>query len=162
MVRHLPSPPWTMLARTAWVWSWGSRLREASCRKVAATVFWSPARTMRPVSGSFNRVSAALPSIQASERLTARSWASTTRPLPPISAASETDLGAEKVRSRPGRCCRAPSGPPRPSCRPVPSSTLPSSTALKRSGSTGPERPRSSAPLPAQALASLWAGSSLA
>ena len=61
MVRHLPSPPWTMLARTAWVWSWGSRLREASCRKVAATVFWSPARTIRPVSGSFNRVSAALP-----------------------------------------------------------------------------------------------------
>ena len=112
MVRHLPSPPWTMLARTAWVWSWGSRLREASCRKVAATVFWSPAsdhasglRVLQPGLGgvaSRSRPASACP---------ARSWASTMRPSPPMSAASETDLGAEKVRSRPGRCCRAPSGP---------------------------------------------------
>ena len=41
MVRHLPSSPCTMLAITACVWSWGSRLREVSSVKVAITAFWS-------------------------------------------------------------------------------------------------------------------------
>ena len=139
MALHLPSPPWTMLASTAWVWSWGSRLREASWRKVAATIFWLPARAMRPVSGSLNRVSAAFFSIQARVRFTARPWASTMRASPPARAARETDLGAEKVRSLPGRWRRLPSLSRRPSFRPEPSGTSPSRTVRKTSGSTGPE-----------------------
>ena len=128
---------------TAWVWSWGSRLREVSWRKVAATIFCPPSRTIRPVAGSFSRVSAAFLSIQASVAATARSCASTTRASPPTRPASDTDFGAERVTSRPGRCSMLPSLPRRPSARPEPSGTLPSSTPRKASGSTGtfePER----------------------
>ena len=50
-----------MLASTAWVWSWGSRLRLVSWRNVAATIFWLPTRAILPVSGSFILVSAAFP-----------------------------------------------------------------------------------------------------
>ena len=53
------------------------------------------------------------------------------RASPPTRAASETDFGAEKVRSRPGRWRILPSLPRRPSSVPVPSGTLPSSTARK-------------------------------
>ena len=137
-------------------------MREVSWRKVAATIFWPPARAILPVSGSFMRVSAAFFSIQASVAATARSWASTMRPSPPTSAARETDLGAEKVRSRPGRWSMSPSLPRRPSLVSEPSGTLPSRTARKVSGSTGPFSLRSSAPFPAQALASRCSGSSLA
>ena len=154
MVRHLPSAPCTMLAITAWVWSWGSRLREVSWRKVAATIFWSPARARRPVSGSFIRVSTACFSIQARVAATARSWTSTTRPSPPTRPMSETDFGVERVTSRPGRWTSVPSPSRRPSARPEPSGTLPSSTARKVCGSTGPESPRASAPFPDQPLAS--------
>ena len=107
-----------------------------------------------------HRVSTAFCSTHASVRVTALSWAATIRSSPPISAMSETDFGAERVTSRPGRCWTSPSMPRLPSCGPP--GTLPSSTAWKLSGSTGPESPNSSAPLPAQALASLWVGSSLA
>ena len=162
MVRHLPSSPWTMLASTAWVWSCGSRLREVSCRKVAATIFCPPTRAILPVSGSFIRVSAAFFSTQASVAATARSWVSTMRRSPPTSAASDTDFGAEKVRSRPGRWRISPSLPRRPSRVSEPSGTLPSRTARKVSGSTGPVSPSSSAPFPAQPLASRCSGSSFA
>ena len=168
MVRHLPSSPCTMLASTAWLWSCGSRLREVSCRKVAATIFWLATRAIFPVSGSFMRVSAAFLSIQSSVAATARSCACAMRPSPPTSAAMETDFGAEKVRSRPGRWTISPDpGVPRsltrlPSRVSEPSGTFPSRTARKVSGSTGPFRPSSSAPLPAQALASRWSGSSFA
>ena len=68
MLRHLPSASFTMLAITAWVCSAGSKLREVSWRKAAMTVFWSPVRTIRPVSGSFIRVSATFFSNQARVR----------------------------------------------------------------------------------------------
>ena len=151
-----------MLAITAWVCSAGSRLRELSWRKAATTVFWPPVRTMRPVSGSFVRVSATFFSNHPIVRATARSWASTTRASPPTSAASETDFGAERVRSRPGRCWRSPSLPMRPSRRPEPSGTTPSSTARNASGPTVPSSPASAAPVPSQALAARCSASSFA
>ena len=151
-----------MFAITACVWSWGSRLRETSWRKVAITAFWSPVRTMRPLSASIVLVSTTFFSIQASVLRTAASWAATMRSSPPIRAAMDTDLGAEKVTSRPGRWSIVPSPSLRPSRRPEPSGTSPARMSLKTSGSTDPESPRASAPLPAQALASLCAGSSFA
>ena len=48
----------------------------------------------------------------------AQAWASTMRASPPTRAARETDFGAEKVRSRPGRCRISPSLPRRPSSVP--------------------------------------------
>ena len=60
---------------TAWVCSCGSRLRDVSWRNVAATIFWPPARTIRPFSGSLSRVSTTFFSTHASVRCTALSWA---------------------------------------------------------------------------------------
>ena len=75
----------------------------------------------------------------------------------------ETDLGAEKVRSRPGRWWKSPSL----SSRPSPAAGAVGYFAFEDPSGTGPGRPGlqgrgSSAPLPAHALASLWMGSSLA
>ena len=116
--------------------------------------------TDAPVAGSRIRVSTAFFSIRSRVLPTALSCAPTTRSSPPTIAISDTDFGAERVTSRPGRCRMLPSRSLRPSWRP--SGTLPSRTARKASGSTGPESPSASAPLPAQALASRCAGSSFA
>ena len=62
-----------MFAITQWVWSWGSRLREVSWRKVATTVFWSPAWTIAPVVPSCIRVRIAFFSTQPRAVVTARS-----------------------------------------------------------------------------------------
>ena len=113
---------------------------------------------MAPLALSCIRLSTALRSTHARVRVTALSCAATIRSAPPTSATSDTDLGADSVTSRPGRWWISPSLSFLPKWGP--SGTLPSSTALKGSGSTGPESPSSPAPLPAQALASLCAGSS--
>ena len=124
-----------------------------SWRKVAATIFWPPVRTITPVSRSCIRVSTAFFSIHVSVLPTALSWASTILSSPPTIAMSDTDLGADSVTSRPGRCWMLPSKSLRPSWRPP--GTLPSRMARNASESTGPESPSASAPRPAQALASL-------
>ncbi len=59
----------------------------------------------------------------------------------------ETDLGADIVTSRPGRCWISPSSPLLPRCGP--SGTLPSRIAWNVAESTGPESLSASAPLPA-------------
>ena len=89
---------------------------------------------------------------------TALSCASTILPSPPTIAMTETDFGALRVTSRPGRCLTVPSGSLRPSRRPP--GTSPSSTRRNACGSTGPESPSASAPRPVQALASRCAPSS--
>lgn len=91
-------------------------------------------------------------SIYARVLPTAWSCASTMRSSLPTIASGETDFGAESVTSRSGRCWISPSGPRRSSRSP--SGTLSSGIWRKVSGSTGPENPSASAPLPAQRLAS--------
>ena len=134
-------------------------MRDVSCRKVAATIFWPPARTIAPVAGSRSRVSTAFFSVQPRVALTALSCAATMRSSPPTIAIRDTDFGALSVTSRPGRCVRLPSSSLRPRRRPP--GTSPSRTRRNASGSTGPSSPSASAPLPAQALASRCAPSSL-
>ena len=175
MVLHFPSPPWTMLATTQWVWSCGSRLRDVSWRNVAAAIFCSPARTIAPVAGSRIRGSTALPSIQASVLPTALSWASTIRSSPPTIAMSETDfapIASRRGRAgdglcRPSPCARAaarrgprlrgPAGTPparpgrraRAPPRPCPPRRSPRGGPRRPSRSTHPSR-NSSRPAPAR------------
>ena len=61
-------------------------------------------------------------------------------------AMSETDFGADRVASRPGRRWFPPSLPRLPRCGP--SGTLPSRIALNASESTGPESLSTAAPRP--------------
>ena len=98
-----------MLAITAWVWSCGSRLRLATWRNVAAAMNGAFTRGRCRVSGSQPRVSRSVSSTQSSVDRTASSCARTTERSPRgwrsvgSNAASDTDFGAEKVKSNPGR-----------------------------------------------------------
>ena len=67
------------------------------------------ARARRPDKGSWPRVSSSSVSSQSRVSRTASSCARTTRRSPKTSASSETDFGADSVRSSPGRCWRSPS-----------------------------------------------------
>ena len=82
----------------------------------------APDRIQGPSSLSRRRSSRSRRALPSPRRL----WTSTMRSSPPTRATRETDFGAEKVRSRPGRCWISPSLPRRPSLvsEPVPAPGL--------------------------------------
>ena len=98
---HRPSAPSTTLAASTWVCSWGSPFREVRWTKAAAT---NPEVSIRLSPPAPRRAMVAWRSRYSSPSATARSWAARTaaevsESLSPHS--TETDLGAEKVRSNP-------------------------------------------------------------
>ena len=143
------SSPCTMLAITACVWSWGSRLRETSWRKVAdhhLLVLSAWTRSGR-LSGSFMRVSDRAWLLEPGKGASSRRHRAR-RPLQLVAAEHRRPgtptLGAEKVRSLPGRwregavllkTAAEAAGPSRPARRLR-------GPRLKTSGSTRPREPQ--------------------
>src|SRR5580658_9665049 len=85
------------LAVTKWVWTWGSRAREAVWRKEAAMTL--AVRTLAWVRAVLARLAANVSnSIKAS--LAAASWASRRRVSPRVTAMTETDFWALHWKSK--------------------------------------------------------------
>ena len=137
-----------MLAITAWVWSAGSRLREVSWVKVAITVFWPPVRT---IAAGLGVLHPGLGDVLLEPRQRARDG--------PVMGIDDARVAADErgqgngFRGREGEVAAGAvldatvlAAPPELGCPSRPA-RLPSSTALKIFGSTGPVSPSSSAPL---------------
>ncbi len=99
---HLPVGSWTLAATMAWVWSWGSMVREVCWRNSAAVIprvstWWTPSVP--------RRVTAPWVSNHPSAASTAASWAARTSARTHGSGVSahstEIDFGAENVQSNP-------------------------------------------------------------
>ena len=156
-LRHSPAALRVMLASTQCVCRNGSRSRLVRCRNPATTMPSAFTLGRRRVAGSQPRVSSRSDSTQSSVARTASSCARITRRSPMTSASSDTDFGAEKVMSQPGRCARSPSRM-RPSRMSVPG-TKPASTVSNRFGRTCPRSPIAFAAVPCQKLACRCSGS---
>src|ERR1039458_8448626 len=142
---HRPSLPSTTLQTIPCVWSCGSSSREAGWTKHATA---SPAgtcpsrppnpRRARPPSSSRNE-KAALTASRCASASAARNGSSAS------AQGSETDLGAESVKSQPGVWSVATRSNSRP-----PSGCSPFARARNAAGSTAPTRPSDAAAFPSQ------------
>ena len=135
-------------------------MRLVTWRNPATIIPFAATRGRCRVIGSQPRVCSRSVSIQFSVARTASSCARITRRSPITSPSSDTDLGAEKVMSQPGRWSFSPSRI-RPRRISVPG-TQPASRSSNSPGSTCPFSPRSFAASPCQKLASRCSGSSFA